>query len=212
MMVTVRVDGSLKVVPMRAGVRIAWAKLLMLTCLVAACHRAVPETPTPAKHVSPSRIAQDTAGVLASFNDTGHVVSFPEARTFRLQMPGQRDSLRRALSRERALWRANSLSNYRFLLRTGCFCPGRRGWLLIEVHTGQPVRAWDRAGRSAPLSDWDTFSIDGLFDMVERSADRDAAVQVGFDPRWHFPTYVYTRALPGPDMWAIIEARGFRPF
>jgi len=86
-----------------------------------------------------------------------------------------------------------------------------RGWLLMEVRRGQPLRAWDRAGRSAALSDWDTFSIDGLFDMLERSADHDAAVQVSFDPRWHFPTYIYTRALPGPDMWAVIEARGLRP-
>jgi len=62
------------------------------------------------------------------------------------------------------------------------------------------------------VSDWETFSIDGLFDRLEQSADRDAAVQVSFDQRWHFPTYVYTRALPGPDMWGIIEARGFRPF
>jgi hypothetical protein len=211
-MVTVMVDGSMKVSPIPARVRIAWANLLMLTYVTVACHRAVPETPTPSQDVSPGRIAEDTPGLLAFFNDTGRVVTFPDARSFRLQMPGQRDSLRTALSRERALWRANSLSDYRFLLRAGCFCPGRRGWLLIEVHTGQPLRAWDRAGRSAPLSDWDTFSIDGLFDMVERSADRDAAVQVSFDPRWHFPTYVYTRALPGPDMWTTIEARGFRPF
>ena len=180
------------------------AKLLMLTGLLVACHRAVRETPTPAKNISP--------GLLAFFNDTGHVVSFPEARTFSLQIPGQRDSLRTALRAEHALWRANSSSDYRFLLRTACFCPGGRGWLLIEVRTGQPLRAWDRAGRSAPLSDWETFSIDGLFDMLERSAERDAVVQITFDPRWHFPTYVYTRALPGPDMWAIIEARGFRPF
>jgi uncharacterized protein DUF6174 len=201
-----------KLTPIRVRVRIAWATLLMLTCLIIACHRGVPETSTPAKNVRPGRIAQDTAGLLAFFNDTGHVVTFPEAQSFNLQMPGQRDSLRTALRSERALWRANSLSDYRFLLRTGCFCPGRRGWLLIEVRTGQALRAWDRAGRSAPLSDWDTFSIDGLFDMLERSADRDAAVQVSFDPRWHFPSYVYTRALPGPDMWGIIEARGFRPF
>src|SRR5438874_3421222 len=125
----------------------------MLTCLLVACHRAVRETPTPAKNVSP--------GLLAFFNDTGHVVTFPEARTFSLQIPGQRDSLRTALRAEHALWRANSVSDYRFLLRTGCFCPGARGWLLIEVRTGQPLRAWDRAGRSAPLSDWDTFTIDG---------------------------------------------------
>ena len=203
--------GSVKVSRNRARVLIAWAKLLVLSCLIVACHRAVPVTPIPAKNVGPGPIVQDTAGVIAFFKDTGHVVNFPEARAFRLQTPGQRDSLRTALREERTLWRASSPPDYRFLLRTGCFCPGGRGWLLIEVRRGQPLRAWDRAGRSAPLSDWDTFSIDGLFDFLERSADRDAAVQVSFDPRWHFPTYVYTRALPGPDMWAVIEARGLRP-
>ena len=141
----------------------------MLTCLLVACHRAVRETPTPAKNVSP--------GLLAFFNDTGHVVTFPEARTFSLQIPGQRDSLRTALRAEHTLWRANSVSDYRFLLRTGCFCPGARGWLLIEVRTGQPLRAWDRAGTSAPLSDWDTFSIDGLFDMLDTNRDNRLSVR-----------------------------------
>ena len=202
---------SVKLPPIRARVRIACAKLLVLSCLIVACYRAVPVMPIPAKNIGPGSIVQDTAGVIAFFKDTGHVVNFPEARTFRLQTPGQRDSLRTALRGERTLWRASSPPDYRFLLRTGCFCPGVRGWLLIEVRRGQPLRAWDRAGRSAPLSDWDTFSIDGLFDFLERSADRDAEVQVSFDPRWHFPTYVYTRALPGPDMWAVIEARGLRP-
>jgi len=49
------------------------------------------------------------------------------------------------------------------------------------------------------LSDWDTFSIDGLFDFLEPiAADRDAEVQVSFDPRWHFPTYVYNPRLARP--------------
>jgi len=143
--------------------------------------------------------------------DTGPTVNFPDAQSFNLQTPGQRDSLRALLGRERDLWRAGAPGDYRFLLRAGCFCPGIRGWLVIEVRSGQPPRAWDRAGKAVPSSDWGTFSIDGLFDYLERSADRDAAVQVRFDPRWHFPTYVYTRGLPGPDMWSVIEARGLRP-
>ncbi len=183
----------------------------MPSCLIVACHRAVPVTSLPAKNTGPGPVVQDTGGVIDFFKDTGAVVTLPETRTFSLQTPGQRDSLRTTLRGERALWRASSPPDYRFLVRTGCFCPGMRGWLLVEVRSGQPLRAWDRAGRSAPLSDWDTFSIDGLFDMLERSADHDAAVQVTFDPRWHFPTYIHTRALPGPDMWAVIEARGLRP-
>src|SRR6266446_1830756 len=189
----------------------AAARASVLSCLIVACHRAVPVTSLPVKNIGPGPIVQDTDGVIAFFKDTGSVVNFPEARTFSLRTPGQRDSLRTALQGERALWRASSPPDYRFLVRTGCFCPGVRGWLLMEVRRGQPLRAWDRAGRSAALSDWDTFSIDGLFDMLERSADHDAAVQVSFDPRWHFPTYIHTRGSPGPDMWAVIEARALRP-
>ena len=82
---------------------------------------------------------------------------------------------------------------------------------MMEVRSGQPLRAWDRAGKSAALTDWNTFSIDGLYDNLERSMDREGEVQIAFDPRWHFPKYVRTRALPGPDAWSITEVRGFRP-
>jgi hypothetical protein len=132
------------------------------------------------------------------------------ARTFNLQAPGQRDSLLAVLKRERQLWRASRPRDYRFLLQVGCFCPGTRGWLVMEVR-GSELRARDRAGKPVPLTDWNTFSIDGLFDMLERSVDRDAVVQVGFDPRRHFPAYVRTVARPGPDAWTIIEAREWRP-
>ena len=81
----------------------------------------------------------------------------------------------------------------------------------MEVRRSQPLRAWDRAGQVAAPSDWNTFGIDGLFDNLERSVDRDGMVQVAFDPRWHFPAYIRTVALPGPDAWTIIEARGLRP-
>jgi hypothetical protein len=191
----------------RARVRIALAGLLALGFLPVACHGAVPVK----KNAGVGPVVQDTAGVVPFFKDTALVtVSSAEARTFNLQTPGQRDSLHAALRKERELWRASSPLGYRFLLRVGCFCPGR-GWLLMEVRRSQPLRAWDRAGRAAALSDWNTFSIDGLFDNLERSVDRDGVVQVAFDPRWHFPAYVRTVALPGPDAWTIIEARGLRP-
>lgn len=152
------------------------------------------------------------AGVVAHFGDTTIVgIPFAGAREFPLRRPGQRDSLRATLRKERALWRAYKPRDYQFLLRVDCFCPGRRGWLLMDVRSGQPLRAWDRAGKPAALSDWNTFSIDGLFDMLERAVNMDGVVQVSFDPRWHFPADVRTVRLPGPDAWTIIDARGFRP-
>ncbi len=191
----------------RARARIALAGLLVLGFRPVACHRAVPVK----KDAGVGLVVKDTAGVVAFLKDTTLVtVSFGEARTFNLQTPGQRDSLRAALRKERELWRASGPRDYRFLLRVACFCPGR-GWLLMEVRSSHPLRAWDRGGQAAALSDWNTFSIDGLFDNLERSVDRDGVVQVAFDPRWHFPAYVRTVALPGPDAWTIIEARGLRP-
>jgi hypothetical protein len=149
--------------------------------------------------------------VVALFADTGRTVNFPEGRKFDLRTPGQRDSLHALLRKERELWRASGPRDYRFLLRVGCFCPGPRGWLLMEVRGSQLVRAWERTGKPVPFSDWNTFSVDGFFDNLERSVDRNGMVQINFDPRWHFPSYVHTVALPGPDMWATYEARGLRP-
>ena len=167
--------------------------------------------------VGPGR--RDTVRVVAPIADTSVGEFFKDtsvANVFSAEgqifkLPGQRQSLLATLRKERELWQAGKLRDYRFLLRVGCFCPGTRGWLLIEVRAGKPVRAWDRVGKSAALTDWDTFSIDGLYDNLERTADVNGQVQIAFEPRWHFPRYVRTTVLPGPDAWSIIEVRGFRP-
>jgi hypothetical protein len=147
--------------------------------------------------------------VIPLFKDTVVTNVFSrEGRTFKL--PEQRQALLATLRRERELWQARKPHDYKFLLRVGCFCPGPRGWLLMDVRDSKLLRAWDRTGKSAALSDWNTFSIDGLYDQLER-ADIKGQVQIAFDPRWHFPKYVYTVVLPGPDAWSTVEAQGFRP-
>ncbi|MEP6858735.1 MAG: DUF6174 domain-containing protein [Gemmatimonadales bacterium] len=148
--------------------------------------------------------------VVAIFKDTGSARVFSaEGQSFKL--PEQRQSLRALLKKERELWQAGKPRDYRFLLRVGCFCPGPRGWLLIEVRSGQPLRAWDRTVKPVALSDWNTFSIDGLYENLERQTDINGEVQIAFDPRWHFPRHVHTTVLPGPDAWSITEVRGLRP-
>ena len=201
----------------RVRIRIALFALLVLGVFPVACHRNA----RVQSNADVGPVIKDTAGVVAPITDPGVVALFrdtgvvsvfsAEGQTFKLQTPGQRQSLRATLRKERELWQARKPRDYRFLLRVGCFCPGTRGWLLIEVRSSQPLRAWDRAGRSAALTDWNTFSIDGLYNNLERAADNDGEVQIAFDPRWHFPTYVRTAALPGPDAWSIIEVRGLRP-
>ena len=73
------------------------------------------------------------------------------------------------------------------------------------------LRAWDRTGQPAAVTDWNTFSIDGLYEILERELDTNGEIQTAFDARWHFPKYVRTRMLPGPDAWSITEVRALRP-
>ncbi|MFN2637586.1 MAG: histidine phosphatase family protein [Gemmatimonadaceae bacterium] len=158
-------------------------------------------------------VVRDTAGTIAAlFKDTTATNVFAtEGHTFRLQTAEQRRSLHATLRAERKLWEAARPRNYEFLLRVGCFCPGTRGWQLIEVRADAPLLARDRTGEAVAVTDWNTFSIDRLYDNLERSADNDSEVQIAFDPRWHFPSYVRTNTPPGPDSWSVIEARALRP-
>jgi hypothetical protein len=186
-----------------------------------ACHRHAPVQRQPevrreVKDTTRVVTIRDTGvrdtSVLVFFRDTApSVVLSGRGRTFKLEASEERQALRTIIRKERELWRSSKPRDYRFLLRVGCFCTGTRGWLLMEVRSGQPLRAWDKTGRSAALTDWNTLSIDGLYDNLEHAADRDGQVQIAFDPRWHFPTYVGTNAARGPDSWGIIEARAFRP-
>lgn len=189
----------------RASIRIALVGLLTLAIFPLACRRTA-----PVQRNAGGPVVKDTA-VVAIFKEAPPIgVSPAKGRTFKLRDPGQRDSLRATLRKERALWRASNVRDYQFLLRIGCFCPGVRGWLLMEVRSSRLLRAWDSAGKPAALNDWSTFSIDGLFDHLEQMADIDGVVQVAFDPRWHFPAFVSTVRLPGPDTWGVTEARGLR--
>jgi uncharacterized protein DUF6174 len=191
----------------RTYIRITLVGLLVLALFPVACQRAAPAQRND--EVTP--VVADTTAVVAPFEEpTKTGVPVARGRTFKLRVAGQRDSLRATLRNERALWRANNLRDYQFLLRVGCFCPGTRGWLLMDVRGSKLLRAWDSAGKPVALTDWNTLSVDGLFDHLEQTVNIDGVVQVAFDPRWHSPVYVSTSRLPGPDMWSTIEARGLR--
>lgn len=190
--------------------------LLALVFLVAACHRHARVRSTG----DVSRVIRDTAvvapvtdrSVIAFFNDTTTANVFnAEGEIFHPQSSRERETLHTTLRRERALWQARKPRDYRFLLRVGCFCPGTRGWLLMEVRNGQLFRAWDTKGRSVDLTDWNTVSIDKMYDNLERGIDTNGEVQIAFDPQWHFPRYVRTSGLRMPDSWSITEARALRP-
>lgn len=196
---------------------IALSALLVLGVFPLACHKNA----RVRSNADVGPVIKDTVRVVVPVTDTSLVALFrdtaiasvfaADGQTFKLRTPVQRQSLRATLRKERDLWQARKPRDYRFLLRVGCFCPGTRGWLLMEVRNSQLLRAWDRAGKPAALTDWNTFTIDGLYDNLERAANIDGEARIAFDSRWHFPKYVYTVVLPGPDSWSTIEVRGFRP-
>ncbi len=203
----------------RVRTRLALSAIVGLGIFPVGCHKGarVQRHPDVAPAIKDTSLVAPITdpSVVALFKDTAVVGVFSaEGQTFTLATPGQRQSLRATLKKERELWKATKPRDYRFLLRVACFCPGNRGWLLVEVRSSQPVRAWDRTGKSAALTDWNTFSIDGLYDNLERAAEMEGQVrqvQIAFNAHWHFPSYVHTVALPGPDAWSSIEVRALRP-
>jgi hypothetical protein len=187
----------------RARVGIALIGVLMPSVSFMGCHR------TAQQNAGVAPVAGDT--VAARFGDTAIAAISDETRIMSGWTPAQRDSLLALVKKERVLWDATKPRDYEFLLRVSCFCPGQRGWLLMEVRSAQPLKAWDAAGKPVALTDWNTFSIDGLFDTLERAVGANRDVRVIFDARWHFPALIYAVTRPGPDMWATYDARGFRP-
>lgn len=160
-------------------------------------------------HRRPARVAEPTRAAFLADTAVG-VQGNADARELNTGRAAQRDSLRALLRRERALWNARKPTTYRFVSRISCFCPGQRGWVLIEVAGGEVTRATDQRNQPVPLTDWTVFTIDKLFDDLQRPDDRARSVGITFDKTWHFPAYVSTSVTPGPDMWSTYEVRGFR--
>jgi len=189
-------------------------RAVALAMSLAACHRH----PVREDVVEPPR--NDDRGVdrapvdpaiAALFSDTTPSNAFvAEGRVYKVQNPSERQALQVTLKRERALWQAAKPGAYRFLSRSECFCPGPQGWLLVEVRSGQPLRAWDRTGRPVNAREWYTFTIDDLYDNLGRVGNQQSQTQVAFDQRWHYPRYVRTSMIY-PDGWGIIQIRGFHP-
>ena len=130
----------------RVRIRIALFALLVLGVFPVACHRNA----RVQSNADVGPVIKDTTGVVAPITDPGVVALFrdtgvvsvfsAEGQTFKLQTPGQRQSLHATLRKERELWRARKPRDYKFLLRVECFCPGSRRWLLIEVRSSRQRR------------------------------------------------------------------------
>ncbi|HEV8304562.1 MAG TPA: DUF6174 domain-containing protein [Gemmatimonadales bacterium] len=161
--------------------------------VAAACHR----TPAPrAVDVGPAwaTTACDTPAAPV-FHATGGGLS-----------PAARDSILRDVETRRAAWRARHITHYRLRVSETCFCP-RSPPAVVEVREGMVVAAFDTAGRPAPSlrAHWSSYTVEDLFNVIERTA-RDGAVQeVGYDACLGYPSVIKGN-MRHVDTWFQIGA------
>lgn len=130
----------------------------------------------------------------------------PAATSQRLR-PAQvdRDSLLRDVRARRAAWRARGISDYRIRIATRCFCPFSPP-AILEVRDGIPVALRDSMGRPvAPPREPDAYTIEGLFDLIERAARNDELVEVSYSACLDYPRSVGVDPK-GLDNWYSVTA------
>lgn len=192
----------------------------LLGLVLIACHRHAVQKDNPPERETVNRETVDRVStdraivdpkIAAMFKDTAPSNALgAEGKTYNVQRTAERQALNNVLTRERRLWQAGKPANYRLLFKAECFCPGPQGWLLMEIRTGRPSRAWDNTGRPATRNDWTQFSIDQLFDGFNRPNDQLSQVQIAFDERFHYPRYLRTSMI-FPDGWSILQIRALQP-
>jgi len=91
-----------------------------------------------------------------------------------------RDSLLRDVQVRRAAWQARGISDYRVHIAMRCFCPSTPP-AILEVRGGIPVALLDSMGRPVgPPREPYAFTLEGLFDLIERAARNDELVEVSY--------------------------------
>jgi hypothetical protein len=163
--------------------------------LVAACHPGPPvraDVPAAVQWTTPSPC------------DTTPVAPSPSQRLGGLSAAG-RDSVLREVQARRVAWRARGITDYRVRIGMTCFCPFLPP-AILEVRGGIPVALRDSTGRRAgPPREPYGYTIEGLFDLVERAARNDELVDVSYDPCLGYPASV--RVDPkGLDNWYSVTA------
>ena len=121
----------------------------------------------------------------------------------------ERDSIIREAQAQRAAWRARGIADYRLRVSVGCFCPWPETPAILEVRRGVAVGLRDTTGRAfGPLREpWSIYTVEGLFDAVEQGARRDDILEVVYDARLDYPTYIRGDMKMGlPDDWFWVRA------
>lgn len=125
----------------------------------------------------------------------------------------EREALVHEVQVRRAAWRARGITDYSIRIAVGCFCPWPSTPAILEVKRGVAHALRDTLGRrfGALREPWSTYTVEGLFDSVEQSAQRSDVVEVTYDALLGYPTYIRgTGRLGLPDNWFWIRASQLR--
>ena len=168
--------------------------------LVMACHGAPP--PAPPRPPAVVAVVRDTT---------------PPRRRPPIDRPlndAERDSIVREAQTLRVTWRARGIADYRIRVTVGCFCPWPQTPAILEVRRGVAVALRDTTGRpfGKPREPWSNYTVEGLFDAVEQSAQRSDVVEVDYDASLGYPTYIRGIGKLGlPDNWFWVKATELTP-
>jgi hypothetical protein len=96
----------------------------------------------------------------------------------------------------RALWEAQGIDDYRFVLERVCFCLAR-GPVVIEVRDGKMVSIVDAATGEPVNEGWalaeiygDVSTLDKLFDVIDGARGAEI-LRVSYDAELGYPTEIY---------------------
>ena len=120
-----------------------------------------------------------------------------------------RDSLLQEVRSRRAQWQARHITHYRIRVAVQCFCPWPHNPGVLEVRDGTPVALHDTTGKSlgAPREPWSLYTVERLFDFIERGASTYDVLQVTYDSSFGYATSVGGDAKVGQfDDWFSVTA------
>lgn len=173
--------------------------------LCGGCHRAPPIPPAP----PPVTVSFDTAPPPPTPPD-----EVRRTRTDTALSAAEREAIVGDAQARRAAWRARGIVNYRIRVMVGCFCPWPQTPAILEVRRGVAVGLRDTTGRQfgALREPWSKYTVEGLFDAVEQGARRSDVIEVTYDARFGYPTYLRGDAKLGRyDDWFWVRATELTP-
>jgi len=138
----------------------------------------------------------------------------PQRRSSGALTQAQRDSLLREVTARRDAWRAHRITDYRLQITSGCFCPWPQTPAILEVRGGVAVGLRDTSGKSlgAPREPWALYTVEGLFESVERAARNNDVVEVAYDSKYDYPAMIRGDLKVGlPDDWFWVRASRLTP-